>query len=203
MGPREKRPAEEQRGRRRKVRLVSSPVCEPLADAGFWREPLAVWLRMVQMVHWPDLSVLAGGRALEWLGPREGSWASLRVGAGVGGGDRPVACTALTPYPTLPCSDPALTSQSPLSSEAAQRPVCLSLPVSYLLPGSLGRPPLRALPPHFGALQTCQIQAFHFAFVFDSVVKSRQAYGLLPRRFCLPSWAGARPGPLAGLGWRL
>lgn len=108
-------------------------------------EPLAVWLRMVQMVHWPDLSVLAGGRALEWLGPREGSWAGLRVGAGVDGGDRPVACTALTPIPPWPaltlsqfyCENISICTQL---SEVAQRPVCPSLPVSCLLPGSLGSP---------------------------------------------------------------
>lgn len=64
----------------------------------------SLWLCGSEWCKWPDLSVLAGGRALEWLGPREGSWAGLRLGAGVHGGDRPVACTALTSYPT--CSDP-------------------------------------------------------------------------------------------------
>ena len=134
--------------------------------------------------------------------------AGLRVGAGVDGGDRLVACTALTPIPPRPALTPSQfycenISISTQLSEAARRPVCPSLPVSCLLPGSLGTPPLRALPPHFGVLQTCQIQAFHFAFVLGSVVKSTQAHGLLPRRFRLPRWAGARPGPLAGLRWHL
>lgn len=85
---------------------------------------------------------------------------------------------ALTPSQSS-CENISISTQL---SEAAQRPVCPSLPVSCLLPGSLGNPPLpplRALPPHFGVLQTCQIQAFHFAFVLGSVVKSTQAHRLL------------------------
>lgn len=94
-GPREKRPAEEQRGRRRKIRLVGGPVRGRPADGASLVGASAgvaqggVRCERARPAQWPDSAVPAGGQVLQALCRRAGwSWGPGEGAAGPEGGCR-------------------------------------------------------------------------------------------------------------------